>query len=93
MYDIVSNSMRSKVAKRLLAAGYDRIQLSIFLGLSDPQKNTILWGELEEWFANDINSKLFVLPLTKNNFKKMLILGHFKPDIDYYIGDRHTLFI
>lgn len=93
IYDISKDSLRTKIAGRLVAAGYERIQLSVFLGLWNPKENLILWGELQSWLAQDSLSKLFVIPLTKNNFREMQVLGGFKPDVDYWVGDLHTLFI
>jgi len=93
LYDISNDSLRTKIAGRLVAAGYERIQLSVFLGIWNPKDNTTLWSELQSWLAQDKTSKLFVIPMTKNGLRKMQILGDFKPDIDYWVGEQHTLFI
>ena len=93
LYDISNDRIRTKVAKSLIAEGFERIQLSVFLGTVNPKENIKLWNELQKWLSAEPHSKLLLLPLTKNNFRKMLILGDFFPDIDYLTGNKHSLFI
>ena len=93
IYDISKDSLRTKIAKRLIADGHERIQLSVFLGLESPKKNTILWNELQHWLALESHAKLYVIPITESHFRKMNVLGDDMPDIDYLTGKKHTLFI
>ena len=45
-YDISTDRIRTKIARRLVAEGYERIQLSVFAGNPHPQSNTQLWQDL-----------------------------------------------
>ena len=91
-YDISSDTIRNKVAKRLVAEGYDRIQLSVFSGIKNPKDNKLLWGNLQQWLAGEPTAKFFVLKTSKNNFKNMQCVGTSDWDMDYLIGVRHSLF-
>ncbi len=92
-YDISNNKIRTKVAARLIQEGYDRIQLSVFVGIKNPKQNTVLWEELNTKMAEDSEAKLYVLSISENNFKNMLTIGRSDYDIDYLTGNKHSLFI
>ncbi|HHM20534.1 MAG TPA: CRISPR-associated endonuclease Cas2 [Bacteroidetes bacterium] len=92
-YDIGPNNIRTRVARRLLAEGFERIQLSVFTGTTKPQDNTLLWNDLCQWLAADPASRLFVIAVTENNLRNMAIIGDYFPDFDYLSGSKHTLFI
>ena len=61
IYDISSDKIRAKIAKRLTAEGYDRIQLSVFSGIFSPKLNISLWKDLNLWIGNEKDAKFFVL--------------------------------
>ena len=95
IYDISADNIRNKVAKRLKAEGFERIQLSVFHGQDDPRENPPLWSELTRWIASDSspNSRLFVIAVSDGNLRNMAIIGNYQPDFDYLTGKQHTLFI
>lgn len=93
VYDISDNRICHKVAKRLLAEGFERIQLSVFLGLFNPRRKDALWEQLNAWISEEKGAKFYVLPITKKSFKSMDVIGDLDVDIDYLAGDKHTLFV
>ena len=93
MYDISSDAIRSKIANRLVAEGYERIQLSVFTGMRDPKKVKGLWQDLERILKKESSAKFFVLKMTKNNFRNMETIGAFDLDLDYLAGIQNSLFI
>ena len=92
-YDIGSDKIRSKVARRLTAEGFERIQLSVFSGIVHPKAVKGLWQDLQTWLKQEKSAKLYVLKLTKNNFRSMEIIGPLDWDIDYLLGDQNSIFV
>ena len=93
IYDISSDRIRNRISKRLISEGYLRIQLSVFVGISDPSENTLLWNMLNLWLSDEEYSKLFVIAITKNKFRSMPKIGTLEYDIDYLLGEKHTMII
>lgn len=94
-YDIVKDRTRTKMAALLLAAGYERLQLSVFLGPAPPWANEKLWQQLTQLLKRDANGadRLFCLPVHKKAVKNMRIIGTPPAGLDYICGDVHTLII
>ena len=90
-YDITTNSIRTKIAKLLIAEGFERLQFSVYTGLDNPKQNTFLWATLMKHLALEPTAKLYVIAMTKNNFRNMKIIGNFEHDIDYLLGDKRSL--
>ena len=90
-YDVTSNSIRTKIAKLLIAEGFERLQLSVYTALYNPEKNQLLWGTIKQLLAPEPNAKLYVIAMTKNNFRNMKIIGNFDQDLDYLLGDKRSL--
>ena len=90
-YDITNTKSRTKVANRLVDMGYERIQYSVFTGLNDPVTNSNLWEFLKLNIDSECD-KLYVLKVSKKAFKTMSKLGQSGLDIDYFSGDRQSLF-
>lgn len=93
LYDITSDPIRTKVAKRLTKEGYERLQLSVFTGIKHPKKIVGLWQALEVLLKKEPSAKFYVLKTTKNNFKEMEFIGLSDLDVDYLTGTRNSLFI
>lgn len=91
-YDISDNKKRNKIAKLLERAGYERIQYSVFTGLTSPRKNADLWSRLEK--TADIvqfpENKIFSFAISITALQNMKTIGKFNADIDYLTGDKHT---
>ena len=93
VYDISSDRIRNKVAETLMEASFERLQLSVFLGLDNPQNNRRLWNKLNELLSAEPQAKFYVIPLPKSSIKNMVSIGENKLDIDYLTGDKDSLFI
>ena len=91
-YDIETTSIRTKIAKQLIAEGYERLQLSVYLGLDNPVGNVTLWHNLEQLLANEKDSKLYVLPIPRSSIKNLKKIGALNFDIDYLLGEKDSLF-
>ena len=90
-YDITSNSIRTKIAKLLIAEGFERLQFSVYTGLENPEKNNLLWTTMCNMMQAEPTAKLYVIVLTKNNFRNIKIIGNFDHDINYLTGDKRSL--
>jgi len=94
-YDIKNDRIRTKTADALEQYGYERIQYSVFLGLENPRSLPALWNKLQtlikiEEFPDD---RVYVLRLRKSYFRNMKIIGKLAVDLDYLLGEQHTLVI
>lgn len=90
-YDITDTGIRTRVAKRLIAEGYERLQYSVYTHIEDPMKDLKLCQDLNKMLSKEPHAKLYVITLTKNNFRTMKIIGNFEHDIAYLIGEKRSL--
>lgn len=91
-YDISNDKRRNKIAKLLQQFGYERIQLSVFTGLTAPHRNKVLWEKLKTLadFNNFPENRIICLAISKTAFRNLKIIGNFNADIDYITGLKHT---
>jgi CRISPR-associated protein Cas2 len=92
-YDISTDKIRNKIAKRLLAEGFERLQLSVFVGIVNPYLYANLWQQLNYWASADDLGKLYVISCTKKQFRQMKIIGDNPLDLNYLIGEKSVIFI
>ncbi len=92
-YDISSNAIRAKAAKRIIAEGYERLQFSVFVGRGNPKANKPLWAGLNKCLETEPTAKLFVVAITENNFRNMLTIGKNNLDVCYLLGNKNTMFV
>jgi CRISPR-associated endonuclease Cas2 len=92
-YDISIDKVRNKVAKSLVAEGFERLQLSVFAGLFNPRSKPDLWLQLQTWLAEDKQSKFYVIACTKNQLREMDVLGEYNLDLPYLLGEKSVIFI
>jgi len=85
--------MRTKLAKRLIYEGCERIQKSIYIATNNPKENKNLWNFIQNMFNNDDNGSLLIIPLSKNNFRYLNFFGAFDLDIAYVLGEKRSLII
>ena len=52
-YDIQNNYLRTRIGNKILDAGFDRINLSVYLGTTDQRS----LKELEKWLRETIEKK------------------------------------
>jgi CRISPR-associated endonuclease Cas2 len=93
IYDITTDSIRTKIAKLLIASSFERLQFSVFLGLNNPQKDTILWKKFTEILQDEPEAKFYILPIPKNSIKNLMNIGKNNLDIDYLTGEKDSFFI
>jgi len=92
-YDIEADNLRSKIADKILRIGFERIQYSVFVGLLDRKRLTLLMEELNRLIDTQKypNDKLYVIEVPVERIQKMKMLG--KPlDTDYLTGNKDVLF-
>ena len=93
-YDITEDRLRTKLAKRLEAAGLERIQYSVFAGpltagLLQQLKNEISALLAKSNFQTD---RCLMLPITRRMLEAQIHWG--KPlDVDYICGDQQVLIL
>ena len=94
-YDIESDKVRLKIAKKLLEYGLERIQYSVFLGVVKESMQQSLKNQLRDIFqqANLINDKLLMIPMTRGQLKKYTSFSNNIPDFDYLCGDTLVLIL
>ena len=90
-YDIKSNGIRKKVADRLTQQGYERLQLSVFIGIQPIKSNKALWKNLVNWLLED-GGKLSIIDVSISSVKNMTIIGEADFDVEYYKGELQSLF-
>ncbi len=74
MYDIASNKIRSRVAKKCKKYGLTRVQKSIFLGRLDYNR----FDELAEFCLEVIEENtdsVYLFPFCQEDFRKINVLG------------------
>lgn len=90
IYDIAKDSFRNKLADRLLAIGFERIQLSVYLGkVKKSHLKAVLAFAKEKMEETD---RLFVIALDEDQVDGMQVMGE-RPPIDMILGRVHTLFL
>ena len=94
-YDISNNSLRTKLGRKIIESGLDRINKSVYLGsISESSLTT-----LEQWLANLLQQKgapqdsLIVIPVGADQIQRMRIYGHNELDKDELSGDKSTLIL
>lgn len=92
MYDIESNKVRGLVAKYLIAQGCLRIQNSIFIADTSPERCESIRRDLAEVQASyDNHDSILVVPLSTSNVEAMHIIGR-SLDLDLVLKNKTTLF-
>lgn len=92
-YDISTDSIRTKIAKRLIVEGYERIQLSVFVGTPHPNQNKLLWKNLRTWLKVEPTAQFCVIRVASLNFRNMTLIGKNKLDLAFLLGEKNSIFI
>lgn len=96
MYDITHDRTLQKVAKLLQQHGYERINYSVWLGWDGLRELPALKQELQRLLRQTEaeGSRLYTMPLKPHTLKAMRsITGHKPPELDYWVGEQHSLFL
>ena len=94
-YDIQDDKARKKIADRLLQAGLDRIQYSVFMGVMPPAQVQPLIDQLRQKLdaLDGPQDSIVAIQLSVAHIQKMTILGSKGWDVDYLSGTKNTLFL
>ena len=94
-YDIEHNYLRTKMGNTILDYGFDRINLSVYLGTID--KKTL--EELEKKLVKMLkekgkpNDSLIFLPVSPQQIQDMRVYGKNDLDKDDLAGEKSTLIV
>lgn len=94
-YDITGDSLRTKLGKKILSKGLDRINKSVYLGTLADSSLTNLVLELEQLMKTraDPQDSLIIIPIGKQQVQAMTVLGHNELDKEDLSGEKSTLII
>jgi len=93
-YDISANGLRTKISRRILEAGLERVNRSVYLGEikdSDLRRLTTWLRQVMEKATSD--DSLLILPVTQHQVWQMEMLGRNDYDIPMLTGTQHTLIL
>lgn len=92
-YDITKNSLRAKLAKKIIAAGLDRINKSVYLGTISNSSLKILEKELATEIANKggPTDSVIVIPVGRDQVHQLRVFGLNELDKDELTGEKSTL--
>lgn len=90
MYDIVSNSKRTRFANILIEFGYERLQKSVFVGIENPKKFDAISLQLQK---TTIEDSIIMLNISKTNFKNLKKYGTFSVDMEYLCNEKRSMII
>lgn len=94
-YDITKDSFRTKLGKKITAAGLDRINKSVYLGTIKESSLKQLDAELAQLMQQkaEPHDSLIILPVTQQQVGLMRIYGNQDLDKDDLAGLKSTLIV
>lgn len=94
-YDISSNALRTKLGKRILSAGLDRINKSVYLGTIGQGSLQLLEKDLSQLMQQKPapNDSLIVISVGTQQVQQMRIYGQHELDKDELTGGKSTLIL
>jgi len=93
-YDIPDDKMRDKLAKKLLAWGFERWQYSVFCGAHTPTQWKNCWAAVQKLLKRygKGNEKIMVIIIGAQELRNMVTVGD-KPDLAELLGEKLTFWI
>jgi CRISPR-associated protein Cas2 len=93
-YDISNDRIRKKLSDRLIFWGFERIQYSVFLGTISSFQWDKCWLEIKvlEVGLEIEADRIFVLNISKNEWKKMQVVG-FRPEDEEILNEKTSIWI
>ncbi|WP_367389015.1 CRISPR-associated endonuclease Cas2 [Lewinella sp. LCG006] len=94
-YDITKNPLRTRMGKKIIEFGLDRINKSVYLGTISKSSLT----QLESWLSQEILTKgdptdsCIIVRISAEQVQQMRILGLNELDLDELSGDKSTLIL
>ncbi|MFQ6128664.1 MAG: CRISPR-associated endonuclease Cas2 [Thermoplasmata archaeon] len=73
-YDIKSNDLRSRLARKLLYYGLSRVQLSVFTGTVETREKAEILDEVENMELGE-DDKVYVIDLCSRCAKNVIVIG------------------
>lgn len=93
-YDIGDNGLRAKIARKILEAGLERVNRSVYLGEIKDGDLRRLGAFLRQAMQKAApGDSLLLLPVTQHQVWQMEVLGHNDFDIPTLTGEQHTLIL
>ena len=94
-YDITKNSLRSKLAKKIIAYGLDRINKSVYLGTLTDRSLKDLEKVIQEAIHNkgQPNDSVVIIAVSNPAIQAMRIYGKNEMDREELMGIRDTLIV
>lgn len=95
MYDITHSATLQKVSKLLVQSGLERVNYSVWLGWENPAKQPVLKDKLVKLITSEkaTGSLFYILPVAQKDVKRMRTITGRKPkELDFWLGEKHTLF-
>lgn len=94
-YDIEGDYLRTKIGNLILDYGFDRINLSVYLGTIERSSLTALEGEIEKMIAGKgkESDSVLVLQITALQVHEMKVIGKNDLDKGELSGEKSTLII
>ena len=93
-YDIEKDALRTKIATKLLEAGLERLQWSVFAGELDKPR----LAKLQLWLTTEIaryppaENSVIILNLPPSDLRGMTVIGEPRFNYDELINPPNTLF-
>lgn len=94
-YDIENNYFRTKIGNLILDYGFDRINLSVYLGTVGKRSLTELENQLKKMMEDKGKEQdsLMIIQVTAQQVHDMSVFGKNDLDKDELTGDKSTLII
>lgn len=91
-YDITDDRHRTRLAKKLEAWGFERIQYSVFCGKCTEAQWQRYWKSIQHQAQKygDGSEKIYTVIISINELKNMLHLGE-KPDLSIALNEKITI--
>ena len=76
-YDIASNALRTRLAHKIIGAGYDRINKSVYLGTvsASAHRRLVLWLRTQMTQKAEPGDSLVILQVGAHYVSELLVLG------------------
>lgn len=93
-YDISANALRAKLGRKILEAGLDRVNRSVYMGEIKDSDLRRLSALLRQAMAKaGPDDSLIILPITPHQIWQMEVLGRNDLDVPTLTGEQHTLIL
>ncbi len=94
-YDITNNTLRTKLGRKILENGLDRINKSVYLGTISDSSLKLLETELANLMKTkgDKTDSLIIIPVTILHIQQLRVYGYNDLDKDELAGQKSTLII